>query len=183
VSSYLTEDEYAALQMRIEAGDSTIAVPRGVARQFFTHVSNSSIKSITDTSMFWQKSTIWAGILFSILTLLAAAVLIINSFGNWAAVAVPLTGIFWVVLAGLTYNEGSWTSTTVILITSISAIFFMAQIYSLPAFFFILSVWSYRITYLLAESLLARLLKRSYAAFDMLVEHIEIQEPGSDSAL
>ena len=184
MTSYLTEEEYAALQIRIEAGESTISVPRGVARQFFTHVNNSSIKSITDTSMLWQKCLIWVTIFFSVLTLLVAAIFIISSFGYWSAVAVPLTGIFWVVLAGLTYEEGSWTSMTVILAASFAVIFFMAQVYSLPAFFFIISVWTYRITYILAESLLTDLIKKSYSAFDMLVEHVEIQEAGAgvDSA-
>ncbi len=180
MTTYITEDEYTALQSRIETGDASVTIPRGVARQFFTHVNNASIKSITDTSMLMQKCLIWLAIAFSIMSLLVSAIFIIKSFGYWAAVAVPLTGIFWVLLAGLTYEEGSWMSLTAAFIASLVAIFFMAKVYSLPAFFFVLSVWVYRITYILAQTLLTGLVKESYAAFDMLVEHIDIQE--SDSA-
>ena len=182
MAAYLTEDEYATLQSRINAGVAEISIPRGVARQFFTHVSNSSIKSITDSSMLLEKTLIWIVIIFSILSFLAASALTIKSFGYWSAVAVPLIGIFWAVLAGLTFEEGSWPGMTIILAISFAGIFFMVRDYSVPFFFFVLSIWTYRITYIVAQRMLTSLVMESYAAFDMLVEHVEIEESDSASA-
>ena len=182
MNSYLTEEEYTALRSRIESGDVSISIPRGVARQFFTHVSNTSIKGITDTSMFWPKYLVWLQIAFSALCLLGAVYFIIRSFGYWSTIAVPLIGIFWVILAGLHYENGSWAGITVLLAASFVPIYYMAESYSFPACLFVLSVWSYRTTYILAQTQLTSLVKESYAAFDMLVAHIVIHESDSNSA-
>jgi hypothetical protein len=181
MTTYLTNDEYIALQSRIESGQASMTVPRGVARQFFTHVSNSSIKAITDTSMFWAKVLIWAIITLSIVLFLITLALVINYFGFWSAIAVPLIGIFWVVLAGLTYEEGNWIGMTIVLIAAFINIFFMVQMYALPIFLFVLSVWIYRASYLIAQKMLLGLINQSYSAFDMLAEHVKIHQAASTS--
>ena len=84
MTSYLTIDEFTALQSRIESGQASLTVPRSVARQFFTHVTNSSIKTITDTSMFWQKGLIYAAITLSFVLFLLRTRIIAKKATNTA---------------------------------------------------------------------------------------------------
>ena len=62
MNKYLNEEQFESLSRRIEAGDASLSIPRGISRQFFTRVSNASIKSTTGHSLMGQKLVIWAGI-------------------------------------------------------------------------------------------------------------------------
>ena len=129
--------------------------------------------------MLAQKLLIWLLILTSGATFIVAALLIIGSFGFWSGIAVPLIGIFWTILAGLTYDHSGMKGMSAILALSAVAFFYVTPDYSEPGFFFVLSIWLYRTSYISAQAFLTNLIEGSYAAFDMLVEHIEIQEVDS----
>jgi hypothetical protein len=100
----------------------------------------------------------------------------IDSFGWWAALAVPVAGASWAILAGLTNEDGEWLSITILLAASIASYSFMAATYSIPLIFFVFSLWLHRMNYHLAQKLLVAIVEDSYAAYDMLAENVEIQD-------
>ncbi|MCZ6501535.1 MAG: hypothetical protein O6945_03365 [Gammaproteobacteria bacterium] len=179
MKKHLTEEEFNEVQARISSGDASITIPRRVARQFFTHISNSSIKNTTLSSALWQKSLTWTGVIGAPILLVACCLLIISSTGWWAAIAVPLVGIFWTILAGLTNEDGGWPSITIALVASIACFFFLSQAFSLPLFLFVSSLWVHRMTYILTQRLLITLVNNFYPAYDMLTDHIELDDPAT----
>ena len=100
----------------------------------------------------------------------------IDSFGWWAAIAVPVAGASWAIIAGLTYEDGEWLSITILLAASIASYLFLTPTYSIPLIFFVFSLWLHRMTYILAQKLLIDIVEDSYAAYDMLAENVEIQD-------
>lgn len=177
MNKHLTEKEFNAVQIRISNGEASVTIPRRVARQFFTHISDASIKTTTMSSALWQKCLTWTGVVSAPILLAACCLSIISSSGWWAAVTVPLTGIFWTVLAGLTNENGEWPSITIALVAAIACFYFLPQIFSIPLFLFVVSLWVHRMTYILAQRFLITLVNNFYPAYDMLSEHIELDDP------
>jgi hypothetical protein len=177
MKKYLTEQEFDEVQSRIRRGQASVTIPARVARQFFTHISNASIRDTTLSSALLQKSLIWSGVAGAPILLLVCCLLIVGSAGWWAAIILPLTGIFWTIIAGLTNENGKWHSITVILLASIACLFFLPPGFSLPLFLFVFSLWIHRMTYILAQKLLTGLVNNFYPAYDMLTEHIELNDP------
>ncbi len=174
---HLTAEEFEAVRSRVHAGKASIRIPRGVARQFFTHVSNRSIIDITDLSALREKILVWLGIGGALFALAACVLLVVQWYGLWAVVAVPLIGIFWAILAGLTHEEGHWQTISIALLASMAAALFFSSPYAIVLFLFVLSLWIHRITYILAQHFLERLVLDSFDAWDMLVEHIDLEDP------
>lgn len=176
MSKYLTEEEFKAIQVHLKEGDASLTIPRSIARRFFMRVSNASIKSNTGNSALLQKTLVWTTQGCALLCLLICGGIMIDSFGWWAALAVPVAGAFWAILAGLTNEDGEWLSITILLAASIASYSFMAPTYSLPLIFFVFSLWLHRMNYRLAQKLLITIVEDSYAAYDMLAENVEIQD-------
>ena len=174
---YLTEVEFRDVRNRIQQGEASIRIPRSVSRQFFTHVTNRSIIDITESSALLQKILIWSGIASAWVLLAICAGLVIESWGIWATVVVPLVGAFWAILAGFTHEQGSWQIISLVLVATLIGIFTVPGHYVLPLFFFVLSLWTHRMTYILAQRFLEKLVTNSFDAWDMLVEHIELNDP------
>lgn len=179
MKKYLTEEQFNEVQARISKGEASITIPRRVARQFFTHTSDTAIKTTTLSSALWQKSLTWTGVVGAPVLLAACCLFMISSSGWWATVAIPLTGIFWTILAGLTSENGEWPSVTIALVASIACFFFLPGSFSLPLFLFVFSLWVHRMTYILAQRLLITLVNNFYPAYDMLSEHIELDDPAT----
>jgi len=177
MKKYLTEDEYLSFQQRLARGEARLTIARRVARQFFTHVENASIRSITGRSMALQKLVIRVGIALPYVLLLLCIGAIIMYFGWFAALGVPLAGMFWTVIAGLTGDKGTWAHGTVGLVVGLGLAAVIDVIYAIPVTLCVISLWLHRMTYILAQLWITRLVSNSFAAYDMLVEHIDIEDP------
>lgn len=177
MNKYLSADEYKVIQTHLAAGDACLTISRSISRQFFMRVSNASIMSNTGNSALPQKILVWACQACALLSLVICCGLIIDSFGWWAALAVPVCGASWAILAGFTNVNGGWRGITASLVGAIVSYSFLTEAYSLPLILFVFSLWAHRMTYILAQILLIAIVKKSYAAYDMLIENVEITDP------
>jgi len=176
MNRYLTEEEFKVIQAHIKEGDASLTISRSIARHFFMRVSNASIKSKTGNSALLQKALVWTSQVCALFCLLICGGVMIDSFGWWAAIAIPVAGASWAILAGLTNEDGGWLSITIFLAASIASYSFITPTYSAPLIIFVFSLWLHRMTYILAQKLLIAIVEESYAAYDMLVENVEIQD-------
>jgi hypothetical protein len=174
MTEFLNEDEYEALRLEISDGTASLKITRNMSRQFFTHVSHRNVQDLTGSSVLSQKLLVLSMLLSSILLVLGCLAEITLDFGWLAIIGVPLAGIFWTVLAGLTTEMGDIWSSTLAMIAAIGLIWFLPESYQLFTALFTGSVYLYRTAHILSEYLLRRLVSESYDAFDMLSEHIEI---------
>ncbi len=182
MTNYLTESEHDILRAQISAGDASIQISKEVARQFFTHVSNSSVQSTLGESITFKKLVIYAGIFLPIALLVATLGAILYLFGWGAAIGIPLTGAFWTIVAGLAGARGSWVHDAVGLAAGMGIAVVIPPEYSIPLAMFTTSLIMYRLNYLLAQVWLERLVARSFVAYDMLVEHIKVRDVGVQDA-
>ncbi len=174
MAKHLSEQEFEELVTHVADGTSSLSVTRALARQFFTHVGNRNVVDLTGRSVLGRKFVVLGLLLISLLLIVISLGLIIRDFG-WAALfAVPLTGIFWTVLAGFTTELGSLLSSTVILIAVLAISYFLPMSYMLPVVLFAVSLFLYRLAHMLAQYFLLQLVVSSYDAYDMLSEHITV---------
>ncbi|MEX2489238.1 MAG: hypothetical protein WD356_06865 [Pseudomonadales bacterium] len=175
MTDFLNEQEFTQLQQDIAAGKARLSIPRSVSRQFFLRVDNKSIKATTGESALGKKLLVWLGTIVAPLLFALCAVIIILEAGVMAALAVPLVGIIWTVLAGFTSETGDWPSATSAVALTLIVYLFAQQAYTLALFFFALSLWLHRMTYILAEYFLSQIVASSFPAYDMLVDHIKLE--------
>lgn len=181
MNRYLNEEEFSSLQADFAAGNARVVIPRSIARQFFVRVDNDSIKATTNESAIIQKLMIWTGILTAPV-LLAVCLLIISVELGWsAAFAVPLIGIFWTVLAGFTSESGAWYEITAALAVAFVVWLAYANNYALALFFFTMSLWVHRMTFILAQHFLEQIITSSFDAYDMLVDHVVVETDTPES--
>ncbi|MDA0788959.1 MAG: hypothetical protein O2780_05820 [Proteobacteria bacterium] len=180
MGKYLNAEEFAGLQQEIRDGRSAISIPRAVARQFFTHVAASAIRTTTGQGTILQKLAIWIGLVLSPLILAACCGLVAYEFGWLAMLVIPILGVFWTIFAGYTNELGRWQPATALLAVAAANLYVMPAELSWPLLGFVLSLWIHRITYILAEYWLAGLIGESYSAYEMLAEHVSIVGPARD---
>ncbi len=176
MQKHLTEEEFTQVRTRLSSGQASICIPRRVSRQFFTHTNNSSIRNTTASSVLWQKGLVWMGVTAAPILLLVCGLVVINNSGWWAAVTVPAIGIFWTILAGLTAEDGDWPSITIALGIAVACDFLLSPTYSVPLLLFVFSMWIHRMTYILAQVLLTRLVSDSFPAWEMLTDYIKLND-------
>lgn len=170
----IPEDQYKVLQQQIATGEARLTVSRTMARQFFTHVGNQNVADLTGQSIMMKKIVVIFLLLTSILLVFLCMAMMIDRYG-WAAMfVIPLVGIFWTILAGLTTELGSTISSTLSLITVLTIAYFLPTTYQWPIVIFAGSVYLFRMAHIFAQYSLSRLILRSYDAYDMLCEHVEI---------
>lgn len=179
---YLEADEFESLKSRITAGEASMRVSKSVSRQFFLRVTNESVKAETGESVSLQRIVIWVGALFPVFLLFAALWQIIVDFGWAATIAVPLVGVFWTVVAGFTADKGGWIESTIGLVLGIGIAAITASNYGVPLALITISLVVHRLSYALAQHWVERLVSQSFAAYDMLVEHIVINDPTGGAA-
>jgi len=173
---HLTKIEHQELQDKISNGERSLSIPRNVARQFYAKVSNKAIMTTTGDSAIVDKSLVITGLILSPIFLGLCLLHVIYEFGWWATISAPLIGLFWAVLTGLTNEEGEWYIATVLTGFAIAAAILEPNGYTIPLATFVVSIWVNRVTYIVAERQLVSLVSSSYAAYDMLADHIEIEE-------
>ncbi len=171
----LSETEFAILGAEVASGAARMSISRSMARQFFTRVRSSEARELRGIAIVRQKFIIYALLILSIALIFACLGLVMVNFG-WGAsvIAIPLTGIFWTVLAGFTTETGSWLSSSLIYVAALGASFWVGGDYLLPLSLFASSLYLFRIAHILAEQLLVRLIMGSFAAYEMLAEHIVV---------
>ena len=174
MQNFINEQEYIDLLPRLQARQAHLVVPRQVARNFFLRNSNQAIKQATGQSALVSKLIIWIGVITAPLLFLIAAIYFIMDSGWAATVMVPLLGIFWTIIAGLTGDQGSFLQGTLAMIAGAVLAAILPTEYAIPLALIIVSLWVQRNIFFIAEYFLLHLISQSFAAFDMLIEHIEI---------
>jgi hypothetical protein len=174
---YLDEVQYQQMQPKLMSGQARVKVDRRVARQVFTHVSNQSIMETTGHSMLAKKAVILSGLILPVVLFAGCLVAIIYYFGWYSAIAVPLVGVFWTVIAGLTADKGGWVHSVTGLALGLGIAVLATANFGIPIALFSVSLWLQRMTYLLAEIWVTQLVTQSYGAYDMLVEHLYLFDP------
>ncbi|MCB1647164.1 MAG: hypothetical protein KDI36_17010 [Pseudomonadales bacterium] len=181
MSEFLTETEFLELQPELQAGKARLCIPRSISRDFFIRVSNSSVENTTGHSLRLKKFVIWTGVAIPPLMFIACAAHVINEFAWTATLLIPLLGIFWTIVTGLTGDRGNFLAGTVAMLLAVGIASLLPQAYAVILLLISLSLWLHRCVFFLAQHWLVQLLAQSYPAFDMLVEHIEIQRGQTDS--
>lgn len=174
MTQFLSEQDYQQLQPRITDGSVRLSIQRKVAREFFLRVANQSVVAISGQSVLLKKLLIWLGVILAPLMFIAAAAFIIMEFAWMATLAVPLLGIFWAVIAGFTGEKGGFWLGSLAIAAVICLAYIMPREFAIPIMLTALSLWLHRLTYLLAQRWLQNLAGKSFGAFDMLIEHVEV---------
>lgn len=176
MKKYLTEQEFETVRQHLASGEASLVVPRRVSRQFFTRVPVESIRATTGRFMLLQKIAIWAGVLAAPLLLVICIGAVIFYFDWFATLAVPIVGMFWTVIAGLTGDKGEVWYGVAGLAAGLLFAWLLEPAYAIPLALFSLSLFIHRITYEVAQIWLTGLVSSSFGAYDMLVEHIELED-------
>ncbi len=176
MADLLTREEHESLTADIQRGAASLEVTRSMARQFFINVSRRNVVDLTGISLAKEKLVVLGLLIVSIILLIGCLGLTINIFGWTALLAVPLTGIFWTIIAGFTSEMGGWRSTLAGYVAVMLVTPFLGESYDLPVALFATSILCYRVSHLAAQHFLTSLLIRSYDAFDMLHPHIEVRQ-------
>ena len=177
MSEFLDESAHAALAAEAASGQALVRLPRTIAKQFFLRVSLSDIKRRSGRSLWPYKAAILFGQILAPALLLGCFVLVYLESGPWlSALLIPLAGILWTVVAGFVNAEGHWLPMTIaVVITAGLAEFGLPWGTALAVF--AASLWVHRMTFVLAERSLATLIMKSYAAYEMLTEHVTVERP------
>jgi len=175
MTQFLNEEEHQRLQQQIAEGKTRLTIPRSVARQFFLRVDNKSIKETTNESAIAKKLLIWSGTISAPILFGVCAILLIVETGAFAALAVPLAGVMWTVLAGFTSETGDWPSITIAVAVTGILYALSGDPYSLALVIFTLSLWVHRMTFVVAQRFLTQIVASSFAAYDMLVDHVQLE--------
>ncbi|MFT4853143.1 MAG: hypothetical protein ACI9YR_001527 [Bacteroidia bacterium] len=172
MAEHLTKDEHKVLQSDLSSGSARIHVTRSMARQFFIKVTNRKVRDLTGVSVLGQKLLVLALLATALILIVTCLVLTALEFGSAAVFAVPLVGIFWTVIVGLTTNSGSMLLSTLLLIPCLLLAYYLPVEYVWLLGNFIASIYCYRVAHILAQNFLVRLVSSSYDAYDMLDEQI-----------
>ena len=170
-----SRDEHDALRKEVEADRARISISRSLSRRFYTRVSHRNVRDLTGRSQRLHKSIVIFLIGISLTLILISLILIGRNFGYATVVAIPLTGIFWTILAGFTTEHGTLRFTSALAVVGVTLLQLLPPNYSWPASLFITSLFIYHTAHILAQLFLLGLLVDSYDAFDMMVDHIEIE--------
>lgn len=176
MTQYISKTEFHTLQQKLATGAAVVSVPKQVARQFFGRVPNKAVFSITGQSIALKKACLFLVFGLSIGLFVVCLWLIFTSFDLGAALAIPAVGIFWAILTVLTSDKGNQWLGHLGLLASLAPLFLLSESYSYPAALFGISVWLHRCLYFLSQFWLETLVKGSYDAFDMMAEHISVND-------
>ncbi len=177
MKKFLSEEEFNELRPQLLANHVKLHVSKSISRQFFMRVSNASIIETTGESMKLQKVVVWSGFVFSLLLALTSLVFIILEFGWGAALAAPLVGIMWTILAGFTSDLGTWIHSVVALALALALAWALPMPYAVPLVMLTISIVVLRSVNEAAQYWTIMLVSRSFPAYDMMVEHIVLEYP------
>lgn len=172
---FKSESEFKDLREAFRAHQVDITLPRQVARQFLLRIKSQEVKRTTGKSIAWKKALVWLMNILSPIIFVISLCLIILNYGVWeASLIVPIAGICWIVIYGLTSDQGGWLIGTIPLVISAIPVVESGQIAS-PLFLFILSIWLQRTSYLISTYWVLDIVMNSFDAFEMMEEHMLIE--------
>jgi hypothetical protein len=174
MAKYLTEDEYGVLQSDLTTRAAKLFVSRSLARQFFINVTYRNVRNLTGVSVLGEKLLVLISLAASLILITACLALAVKDFGWGATFAVPIIGIFWTVIVGFTTESGSVLLSTLLFVPCLILAYFLPEAYSELFGIFATSVYSYRISHIIAQRFLTTLVSSSYKAYNMLEEQIKI---------
>lgn len=176
MTDYMSESEFEQLKEDVRLGSISVDIPRQVARQFFLRIRPQDVKNTTGRSIVLKKLLIWLMNICSPAIFVLSIVLIIMEYGAWeASFIVPIAGICWTVIYGLTSDQGGWLIGTVPLIVCAIPIASGSTTLLDPLFLIVLSIWLQRTSYLVATRWLLDIVMSSFEAFEMLEAHLSIE--------
>ena len=182
MANFLNQDEFSLLAKDVSEGHATLNVTRSLARQFFMNVGGRNVRDLTGRSVLLQKLTVFGLLLSSVILVLSSLGLLVAKLHWGALIAVPLTGIFWTILAGFTTELGSITSTIAIFVIVVMIAPYTGATYNMSIILFAGSLLSYRLAHMTAQYFLIRLILGSFHAYEMLSDHIVINRHESHAA-
>jgi hypothetical protein len=174
MAEYLTKEEYKVLQSDLSTSAATLFVTRSLARQFFLNVTYRNVRNLTGISVLGAKFQVLASLVTALILIIACLALAVNEFGWGATFAAPLIGIFWTVIVGFTTESGSLLLSTLLFIPCLLLAYYLPETYAGLVGIFVTSVYSYRISHILAQRFLTTLVSSSYDAYNMLEEQIKV---------
>jgi len=176
MTEYMSESEFQQLKDDVRLGSVSVDIPRQVARQFFLMIHPQDVKRTTGKSIVVKKALIWLMNILSPIVFFLALALVIVEYGAWeATLIVPIAGICWTVIYGLTSDQGGWLIGTIPLVICSVPIITGSMTFLDPIFLIVLSIWLQRTSFLVATSWLLDLVMSSFAAFEMLEQHLSIE--------
>ena len=173
---FITEAEFGQLQQDHRRGAVEVSLSREVARTFFLRITNAEVKNTTGKSILLQKLIVWFSCLASPFAFVASMAFFLTDHSAWEATLIlPIAGICWTVIYGLTSNMGGWLVGTFPLVIAASPLINETGTLTDPILLFVLSIWLQRASYLLSESWLMSIVMNHYEAFEMMEEHLQIE--------
>lgn len=173
---YLSETEFEALQASRAEGTAVVTMPREVARRFFLRITSAEVKATTGRSIVLQKLIVWLFTLSSPAVFAASLIFFtLTHSALEASLIIPIAGICWIIIYGMTAEQGGWSLGTAALIIAASPL--VNQPFSIadPVFLYVLSIWLQRASYLLSEQWLMSIVMGHYSAFEMMETHLQIE--------
>ena len=173
---YMSATEFERLQDDHRKGRVDVSMPREVARQFFLRITAAEVKATTGRSIGPQKLLVWAACITSPLIFLACMVFFVIEHSAWeASLILPIAGICWTVIYGLTSAQGGWVIGTVPLVIVTIPIAMGNAALTDPIFLFVLSIWLQRASYLMSSTWLMSIIMSNFEAFEMMEEHLQLE--------
>ena len=176
MTEFISEPEFEELKDNHRKGHVNITLPREVARQFFLRIKSAEVKQTTGKSIALQKLLVWFCSIASPLVFVASMIYFAVSHSAWeASLILPIAGICWTVIYGLTSAQGGWLVGSVPLLIVATPIGTGNATLTDPVFLFVLSIWLQRASYLLPTQWLLGIVLSNFDAFEMMEEHLEIE--------
>lgn len=172
----MTDDEYSQLVSRAQNGTLLIGLDRAIARKFYTDVPLRHVERETGEAPYFEKMVVFVAFLGAPLALAASFILAVLAFGWWAALAIPLSAIAYILFSGQSSmpNRGM-VGVTLILALVVAAALLRVFPSEYIAWYFVslaFSFWAARLVYAAATFLLRAFVLRNKKAFEMVAPHI-----------
>jgi len=175
MSKFLNETQYQQAMTRHQDGQLEVQIKSLVARRFFTHIGGQEVIETTGTSIKLKKLIVGSAVLAAPLIFLGALALVLEQYGpTTSGIVIPIIGICWTVIYGLTSDHGGWMIGTLPLALSLLFFILVNQALGLLIVLFVLSLWLQRFTYLISSRWLLEIVTQSFPAYTALEEHIEL---------
>jgi hypothetical protein len=176
MSEYMSATEFERLQDDHRKGRVDVSIPHEVARQFFLRITSAEVEATTGRSIAFQKSLVWIASIASPFVFIACMVFFLIEHSAWeASLILPIAGICWTVIYGLTSAQGGWLIGTIPLAIVAIPIATGSATLTDPIFLFVLSIWLQRASYLMSAHWLMGIIMSHFEAFEMLEEHLQLE--------
>ena len=180
----MTDEEYQALVARIQSGSLLIGVDRSMARKLYTNVSLSRIEAETGEAPYFEKMVVFGAFVGGPVSLLASSVMAVLSLGWWAALAIPVSIVVYVVFAGASsMPKQGMAGVSVFLALALLGLYFdwfPTHYVAWYAVLVLFALWNARLVYAAATHFIYAFAVRNRRAYEFLAPHIHLREASSE---